>query len=82
MTQKFSNNAASQRNRILEYLRTKSLTTLAARTELDIMHPSTRVQELKAQGHNIVTYWETVDNGQGKHRVANYVLLAGKGGAK
>lgn len=82
MTQKLSGNAASQCNRILEYLRTKSLTTIDARTELDIMHPSARVQELKEQGHNIVTYWEVVDNGQGKHRIANYVLFSKKGSAK
>jgi len=67
----------SQRNRILEWLRIKPLTTLDARCELDVMHPASRVQELKAQGHNICTHWETVDTGKGKHRVASYVLLAG-----
>ena len=70
-----STNVESQRKRILNWLATKSLTTIQARIELDIMHPASRVQELKAQGHNIFTHWETVDTGKGKHRVASYVLL-------
>lgn len=74
---KSSNRSASQRTRILDYLRTKPLTTLAARSELDIMHPAARVQELKESGHNIITYWKTINTEQGKHRVASYVLLGG-----
>ncbi len=70
----------SQRRRILNYLRSKSLTTLAARNELDIMHPAARVQELKAQGHEIYTHWEVIDSGKNKHRVASYVLLPGGAG--
>lgn len=66
----------SQRNRILEWLRTKPLTTFQARSELDVMHPSARVQELKALGHNIQTHKELVDNGKSKHKVASYVLLS------
>ena len=72
-----STSTQSQRNRILDYLRYKSLTTLAGRTELDIMHPAARIQELREQGYEIFTHWETVDSGQGKHRVASYVLLSG-----
>jgi len=72
---KYSTNVKSQRKRILEWLSTKPLTTLQARTELDIMHPAARIQELKAQGNNICTHWETVDTGKVKHRVASYVLL-------
>jgi len=70
-----STNVQSQRKRILNWLKTKPLTTLQARTELDVMHPAARVQELKAQGNNICTHWETVDTGKAKHRVASYVLL-------
>ena len=77
---KLSNRSVSQRTRLLECLRTKPLTTLAARSELDIMHPSARVHELREQGHNICTNWETIDAGQGKHRVASYVLLGGSHG--
>lgn len=72
----YSTNSASQRQRLLEWLRTSPITTLQARKELDIMHPSQRVLELKAFGHNIVTHWETVDTGKAKHRVDCYVLLA------
>jgi len=75
--QSYSTKVQSQRKRILNWLTTKPLTTIQARTELDIMHPASRVQELKAQGHNIFTHWETVDTGKGRHRVASYVLLAG-----
>lgn len=77
MNNKLSINTASQQDRVLAYLRIKPLTTLAARTELDVMHPSGRVQELKEQGHNIITHWQTVETEQGKHRVASYVLLSG-----
>ena len=73
----YCNSTVSQRKRILDYLRSKPLTTLAERIDLDIMHPAARVMELKAQGHEIYTHWETVDSGQGKHRVASYVLLSG-----
>jgi len=72
-----STNVRSQRKRILDWLLTSPLTTVQARTELDVMHPAARIQELKAQGNNICTHWETVDTGKGKHRVASYVLLAG-----
>ena len=73
---KYSTNSASQRQRLLEWLRTRPITTLQARKELDIMHPSQRVLELKALGHNIITHWTTDDTGKAKHRVACYVLLA------
>ena len=66
----------SQRHRILKWLTTKPLTTLEARTELDVFHPSARVMELKAEGYDIQTHWETVDTGKNKHRVAKYVLFA------
>lgn len=72
-----SNCVQSQQRKILEWLRSGPLSTYQARTELDIFHPAARVQELRSQGHNIHTYWETVDTGQSKHRVAKYVLFAG-----
>ena len=74
---KSSANAQSQRMAILAWLKVSALTTLQARTELDIFHPAARVQELREQGHNIVTHWETVDTGNNKHRIAKYVLFAG-----
>lgn len=77
MTNDYSTNTASQRQRLLAWLLTNPITTLQARKELDIMHPSQRILELKALGHNIVTHWTTDSTGKGKHRVACYVLLAG-----
>jgi len=68
-----SNCVKSQRNKILNWLRTSPLTMLQARSELDIMHPAARVQELKEQGHNIFTHWDRVNG----HRIAKYVLFAG-----
>jgi hypothetical protein len=67
-----------QQAAILAYLQSASLTTQQARTELDIMHPAARVQELREAGHNIITHRTTVDTGKAKHKkVACYVLLAG-----
>jgi hypothetical protein len=73
----YCNKTESQWQRILDRLRTGPLTTLEARTELDVMHPSARCLELRKLGHNIQTHWETVDTGKAKHRVARYVLLSG-----
>ena len=64
----------SQQARVLDYLQSKPLSTIAARNELNVMHPASRVQELKAQGYNIITHWTVVDG----HRIASYVLLAGE----
>jgi hypothetical protein len=60
----------NQQQKILVHLRRHhSITTLEAREQLFIMHPSGRVKELKKQGHNIVTHRI------GKNRIAKYVLL-------
>lgn len=76
---KFSTDSNSQRLKILAWLLTAPLTTLQARTELDIMHPAARVKELKARGHNIVTHWTIEWSGKAKHRIASYVLLSAAG---
>ena len=76
MTSNYSTDNASQRQRLLEWLLTRSISTLQARQELDIMHPAARIQELRDRGHNIKTHWTTADTGKAKHRVACYVLLA------
>jgi hypothetical protein len=75
----FSTDSSSQRLRILSWLSTAPLTTLQARTELDIMHPAARVKELKERGYNIVTHWTTVWTDKAKHRIASYVLLSAAG---
>jgi hypothetical protein len=71
-----STDLPSQRQRILNWLRIGPLTTIQARKELDVMHPAARIQELRDQGHNIITHWATSDTGKAKHRVACYVLFA------
>ncbi len=65
--------AESQRNRILEWLRQKPLTTFEAKEQLDIMQPATRIFELKERGHNIITQRITQN---GHNNVARYVLFA------
>lgn len=76
---KLPNNAASQRARILQWLRKgKPLTTIDARAHLQIMHPAQRVLELRGLGFPIETVWvmdETPE--QGRHRVASYLLRSG-----
>ena len=65
MTDKnYSTNFESQRERLLAWLMTSTLTTLQAR------------QELREAGHNIVTHWTEESTGKAKHRVARYALLA------
>ncbi|NOU21084.1 MAG: hypothetical protein HOO93_04715 [Methyloglobulus sp.] len=53
------------------------ITTLEARTKLDILHPAGRILELRKDGKNIHTYWTTQETPKGKHRIACYVLLSG-----
>jgi hypothetical protein len=77
MTKKnYSTDLNQQCARLLEWLQTKTITTLQAREELDILHPASRIQELREAGHNIITHRTTDDTGKSKHRVACYVLLA------
>ncbi|WP_319585290.1 helix-turn-helix domain-containing protein [uncultured Desulfobulbus sp.] len=72
-----SSTAHRQRQRILEHLKYSTLTTLHAREQLDIMHPSMRVLELKRRGHNIRTEWTTEHSAGGsRHRIARYILEA------
>ncbi len=80
MTRK-DNSAASQRQRILDYLYIHNrLSTITAREELDVMHPAARVKELKDKfgfAGRIVTEWRVDTNEQGnRHRNALYVLLS------
>jgi len=72
----YSINAQSQRNRLLARLLISPITTLQARSELNIVNPSQRIFELKAEGHNIHTHWETIETGKTKHSMVAYVLVA------
>lgn len=72
------NSTASQRKRILEFLRIRPLDTLTARKELDVMHPAARVMELKRSGKKIQTVKIDRASECGKiHCVACYALEAG-----
>ena len=68
---------ASQQARVLAWLMTKGpLTTLAARRELDVLHPAARIQALREDGHDIRTHWRIEETKLGRpHRVAEYILL-------
>lgn len=70
------NTASSQRQRILNHLRTNgSLTTFQARGRLDCMHVGMRICELRKAGHPIETVWVNELSSAGTiHRIANYVL--------
>jgi len=75
-----SNTLQAQRSRLLKRLQEKEASTLELRHELDILAVAPRVHELRHQfGFNIQTHWTNDRNpGGGYHRVAKYVLLAGK----
>ena len=78
--QVFDQNRKSQQQRLLAKLREKTLTTVEARHELDILEVAARIAELRHDyGYNIHTHWSNGDNpGGGRHRIAKYVLLPGK----
>ncbi|MBA3757148.1 MAG: helix-turn-helix domain-containing protein [Nitrosomonas sp.] len=72
------NSTAIQRNRILNYLRKDPLDTLIARKDLDVMHPASRVMELRSRGININTIMIDRTNECGEiHRVACYLMEYG-----
>lgn len=75
-----SNSLARQRARLLKALQQdERITTLYARSELDICHPAGRAMELRKKGFNIVTHRRIDFTPEGNpHRVAEYILLPGK----
>lgn len=76
-----SNDAAAQRKRALELLRTGPKSTLQLRRDADILAPAARVLELKRKGFDILTQWVHQPTDCGKlHRVALYVLMRESGG--
>lgn len=68
--------AASQRARILARLREGPATTVEMIEELNIMRPGARINELRGDGHDILTHLQDVIDPWGrKHsRVALYYL--------
>jgi Helix-turn-helix domain len=69
--------SAQEREKLLDELRQNPVTSHYARTAMDIYHPNARILELRRQGFNIDTHWETIYNGKAKHRVGKWVLLSG-----
>lgn len=76
---KLSNSASAQQALLLQLLvRAKSLgvTSFEARCK-GIYHPAGRIQELRAQGHNIKTEWTQITDTAGfNRRVARYILIS------
>ena len=68
--------ASSQRVRLLERLQLGPVDTITARTELNVLHPAARVQELREAGHHIVTHRSRLEDAQGPSHagVAVYYL--------
>lgn len=77
-----SNSAHAQRQRLLDALCRYMVSTIAARRDLDIMMPASRVHELRHRyGYQIDKVWIKQPTDSGKlHRVALYVLQAKGGG--
>lgn len=68
----------AQRQRLLEALRERSLTTVDCRKELNIIAPAPRIYELRHNyGHEILTERVTVADEQGRlhRRIARYHLI-------
>lgn len=71
--------ASAQCARLLAALRIGPITTLEARRTIDVLHPAARIQELRADRHNIITAWTNDVTPEGNHhRVAKYVLMPGR----
>lgn len=70
----------AQRARLLDALELGPITTIDARSRLNIMMPAARVKELRSLGHPIVTHLRDLydEHGRRHSRVAVY-YLAGRG---
>ena len=73
-------NDTNQRKRLLEAFRSRPMSTIQIRHELDVFQPAARIHELRHdEGFNIITHWEKQETPEGyMHRIAKYVLLSGK----
>jgi len=70
---------ASQCLRLLRALERFSVTTFEAMRFLDVYHVPARVLQLRKDGHDIVTLWQTVETESGEtHRVGLYALRKGR----
>jgi hypothetical protein len=78
---KVGNDAAAQRLRTIDLLRTGPKSTIQLRRDGDILAPAARILELKQRGFDIFTerVQEATDCGK-LHSVARYVLMRETGG--
>ena len=69
---------AAQAIRLLAALRSYAINTFEASRYLDVYYCPARILQLRKQGHDITTHWQTVVTEAGeKHRVGLYVLESG-----
>ena len=65
----------SQAARLLEALSRYPITTFEAMRYLDVYYCPARILELRRQGHNIITHWQTVvTEANERHRAGMYLL--------
>ena len=70
----------SQAASLLEALSRYPVTTFEAMRYAYVYHCPVRVLQLRKQGHNIVTHWQTVvTEANERHRVGLYLLNSGAG---
>lgn len=77
MADNLDSSGHAQRKRLMEYMHQHGfITTISARSDLDVMHPAARIQELRDKGHPIKTHRLTLTDDQGRthHGVALYYL--------
>lgn len=64
-----------QTARLLEALSRFPITTFEAMRYLDVYYCPARILELRRQGHNIITHWQTViTEANERHRAGMYLL--------
>jgi hypothetical protein len=78
----YSNAIRSQQARILKHFEEcPRLSTIEAREQYGILHPSGRVMELRKKGHRIDTHWISAPDTNGvPHRVGLYIYQGANGG--
>lgn len=69
-----------QRARLLKRLQEGPIDTFTARQELNVAHPAGRIQELREEGHLILTHRRTIQDAQGFTHpgCATYYLSSGQ----
>ncbi len=79
INRKFTGDSAKKQCiRLLQALRVFSINTYEASRGLGVYHPPARILQLRKQGYDIVTVWQTIEaENSDKHRVGCYLLRSG-----